>query len=58
MLREMFKRELQKMQQGLDPMNVIRDPNHGIIDTQLDKSMEGQRAGSAAYHSPQARVRL
>ncbi len=58
MLREMFKREVKKLEQGLDPMNVIRDPNHDIIDTQLEKSMEGQRAGSAAYHIPEDRVRL
>ena len=58
MLREMFKREVSKMQQGMDPMNVIRDPNHAIIDTHLEKSMEGQKAGSAAYHIPQDTVRL
>jgi len=51
-------REFKKLQQGLDPMNVVRDPNHAIIDTQLEKSMEGQRAGSAAYHIPEDRVRL
>ncbi|NIO08666.1 MAG: Rieske 2Fe-2S domain-containing protein [Deltaproteobacteria bacterium] len=58
MLREMFKREFDKMQRGLDPMNVIWDPDHAIIDTQLDKSMEGQRAGSAAYHIPEDRMRM
>jgi hypothetical protein len=27
--------EIEKVQQGLDPMGVIRDPNHPIIDTNL-----------------------
>ena len=31
-------------------MNVFRDPNHAIIDTQIDKSLELGKAGSVRYH--------
>jgi 5,5'-dehydrodivanillate O-demethylase len=36
LLREMVERELQKVEQGLDPMGVMRDPDHPIIDTNLE----------------------
>ena len=31
--REMLLREIKKVQQGLDPINLFRDPNSPIIDT-------------------------
>jgi 5,5'-dehydrodivanillate O-demethylase len=52
MYREMLAREIKKVQQGVDPMNVFRDPNHPIIDTQIDKSLEVGKAGSVRYHVP------
>jgi len=52
MYREMLAREIKKVQQGVDPMNVFRDPNHAIIDTQMDKSLEAGKAGSVRYHVP------
>lgn len=52
MYREMLRREIQKVKRGLDPMNVFRDPNHGIIDTKLDESLHVGRAGSVTYHLP------
>jgi len=58
MLREMFKRELKKMQQGIDPINVIRDPNHGLIDTKLAQSIVFTKAGSAPFHIPTDTVKL
>ena len=33
------QRELQRVQEGLDPMGVIRDPNHPMIETNLDESL-------------------
>jgi len=36
MLREMLKREIQKVQQGIDPIGVFRN-RETIIDTQLDE---------------------
>jgi 5,5'-dehydrodivanillate O-demethylase oxygenase subunit len=52
MYREMLRREIQKVERGLDPMNVFRDPDHGIIDTKLDESLHVGRAGSVPYHLP------
>ncbi|OGQ79384.1 MAG: hypothetical protein A3F90_01560, partial [Deltaproteobacteria bacterium RIFCSPLOWO2_12_FULL_60_19] len=40
MLREMMKREIARVQQGLDPKGVIRDPaDNGMIDTHLMESI-------------------
>ena len=52
MYREMLRREIQKVERGLDPMNVFRDPDHTIIDTKLDESLHVGRAGSVTYHLP------
>jgi len=52
--REMLKREIDKVKQGLEPMNVFRDPDHPIIDTMMDRSLETGRAGSVRYHVPPA----
>ena len=50
MYREMLKREIVKVQQNQEPMNVFRDPNHAIIDTRLDESLQVGKAGSVTYH--------
>jgi 5,5'-dehydrodivanillate O-demethylase len=55
MYRDMLRREIKKVEQGLDPMNVFRDPTHPIIDTRMDESLEVGRAGSVRYHVPPAR---
>jgi len=39
MLRQMLRREIEKVQMGLDPMNVFPDPDHGIVDTKLQESI-------------------
>ncbi len=52
--REMLKREIDKVKQGLEPINVFRDPDHPIIDTMMDNSLEVGRAGSVRYHVPPA----
>jgi 5,5'-dehydrodivanillate O-demethylase len=52
MYREMLRREIQKVERGLDPMNVFRDPDHAIIDTKLDESLHVGKAGSVTYHVP------
>ena len=54
MYREILKREIEKVQKGLDPMNVFRDPNQPIIDTKMDRSFEVGKAGSVRYHMPPA----
>ena len=52
MYREMLAREIRKVEQGIDPMNIFRDPNHPIIDTELAKSVEAGKAGSVRYLVP------
>ena len=39
--REILMENIKKVQQGQDPMGVVRDPNHGIIDTKLSESIRG-----------------
>lgn len=42
MLREMLKREIEKVQEGLDPKGLIRDPaQNTMIDTKLAESLRG-----------------
>ncbi len=42
MLREMMKREIEKVRKGLDPKGVIRDPSQNtMIDTNLEESLHG-----------------
>ena len=42
MLREMMMRELDKVEQGFDPLGVIRDPaKNTVIDTKLAQSLKG-----------------
>jgi 5,5'-dehydrodivanillate O-demethylase oxygenase subunit len=38
--RDMLKREIAKVHQGLDPMGTIRDPEHDIIDTNLAEALQ------------------
>ena len=40
MLREMLKREIERVQRGLDPKGIIRDPRQDVmIDTHLMESI-------------------
>jgi 5,5'-dehydrodivanillate O-demethylase oxygenase subunit len=39
MLRELMFQEIEKVQRGEEPMGVIRDPNHPVIDTNLIESI-------------------
>jgi hypothetical protein len=43
MFREMLKREIERVQRGEDPKGVIRDPNHAIIDTNLEETLAHYR---------------
>jgi 5,5'-dehydrodivanillate O-demethylase len=53
--REMLMAEIKKVQENLDPMNVMRDPDHAIIDTKMDESLHVGKAGSVRYHVPPVR---
>jgi hypothetical protein len=48
----MLRREIEKVQHGEDPMNVMRNPDHPIIDTALEASLRAEKAGSVTYHIP------
>ena len=39
MYRQMLQREILKVQEGADPLGVIRDPDHPIINTNLDDTL-------------------
>jgi 5,5'-dehydrodivanillate O-demethylase oxygenase subunit len=39
MLRNLMRREIARAQRGEDPMSVVRDPDHAMIDTNLSDSL-------------------
>ena len=46
MLRKLMLDQQERVRQGLDPMGVIRDPDHAMIDTNLQKVLDELRVGS------------
>ncbi len=44
--REMLMENIKKVQQGQDPLGVMRDPNHAMIDTKLSESLQSPEAGN------------
>ena len=40
MFRQMLKREIEKVQQGIEPIGVYRDPDHPVIDTNHTAQMQ------------------
>ena len=54
MLREMMKREIERVQKGLDPKGVIRDASENtMIDTKLGESLRGPES----HHNLRHRLR-
>src|SRR5207237_10634775 len=45
MYREMLAREISKVQEGMDPLGVIRDPDHPTIETSMEWRVRVLRAG-------------
>jgi 5,5'-dehydrodivanillate O-demethylase len=43
MYREMLRREIERVLNGEDPLGVVRDPNHKMIDTKLTQTLEELR---------------
>ncbi len=43
MLRELVTREIAKVARGEDPIGVERDPNHAMIDTNVDEGVQQMR---------------
>ena len=59
MLREMLKKEIGKVQKGLDPLGIIRDPaQNTMIDTKLKESLAETKSMRAGPLRQQATVRL
>jgi 5,5'-dehydrodivanillate O-demethylase len=40
MMRQILFREIEKVEKGLDPLGVVRDPNHAMIHTFLPESLD------------------
>jgi 5,5'-dehydrodivanillate O-demethylase len=38
LFRKVTREQIERVQHGLDPMGVIRDPNHPMLDTNIDES--------------------
>ena len=38
---EMMRREIDKVKQGLDPIGIMRDTGHAVIDSKLAESLNG-----------------
>jgi hypothetical protein len=36
----MLKREIEKVQRGLDPIGVIRDPDHDLVETYVETYLD------------------
>jgi 5,5'-dehydrodivanillate O-demethylase len=41
LLRKVMKENIEKVQRGEDPLGVFRDPNHEMINTNLDDGLFG-----------------
>ena len=52
MFRRVMKEQIQRVQDGKDPIGVFRDPDHPMIDTNVDEGIEQ----ITANRSPDAQV--
>jgi hypothetical protein len=57
MFRTMLRREYERMQEGLDPKAVQRDPDHPTIDTKLSESLAEMTWRADAREGAGARTR-
>jgi hypothetical protein len=56
MLRQLVKDNIGAVRRGDDPLGVIRDPDHAIIDTNLDGTLAHMRARGMSTQIPELRV--
>jgi 5,5'-dehydrodivanillate O-demethylase len=56
MLRQLVKDNIGAVRRGDDPLGVIRDPDHAIIDTNLDRTLAHMRARGMSTQIPELRV--
>ncbi|MCH8974734.1 MAG: hypothetical protein IH869_06635, partial [Chloroflexi bacterium] len=45
LLRALLRENIERVQAGLDPIGLVRDPDLAVIDTNLDESIEMERRG-------------
>ena len=57
LLREVVRDNIARVQEGLDPLGVIRDPDHGMIDTKLDETLDQMRRRGAGTQIPELAIR-
>jgi 5,5'-dehydrodivanillate O-demethylase len=50
LLRRLLKENIERVQQGLDPMGVYRDPDQPMIDTNIDESLPVETQGHRQHH--------
>jgi 5,5'-dehydrodivanillate O-demethylase oxygenase subunit len=43
MYRDMLRQEIEKVMAGDDPLGLVRDPNHPLIDTNIGQELRGPR---------------
>lgn len=58
MLRDLMKREIVKVQRGEDPIAIYRDPNHAIIDTNVDEGVRQLQTDARAPARESSRQHL
>jgi 5,5'-dehydrodivanillate O-demethylase len=58
MLRDLMKREIVKVQRGEDPVGIYRDPNHAIIDTNVDEGVRQLQTDARAPGRESSRQHL
>jgi 5,5'-dehydrodivanillate O-demethylase len=58
MLRDLMKREMAKVARGEDPIGVSRDPNHAIIDTNVDDGVRQLQTDARAPGRQSSRQNL
>ena len=54
LLRQLVKEQIEKVARGEDPMGVLRDPNHPIIDTKIDEDIWSPERAAQRYGRDQA----
>ena len=47
LLRQVTLENIERVEQGLDPLGVIRDPDHAMIDTKLTEAITQMRQRNA-----------
>lgn len=47
LLRRLMMENIERVQKGLDPLGIIRDPDHPMIDTNMEESLKVESARSA-----------